>query len=332
MEKLQTVLITGCGGDIGQSVGKIFKMKYNNDVNTIGCDIYDKHAGHLIFDKCEVVPKVTSHNYRKELKKVIKKYKPALIFPISEAELNYFCKNKITDIADVDLIMPNFKSIKIANNKLLTQNFLKKNNLPYAWTIKTTDGRPKEFPCIMKNISGHGSKKFKIVYEEDYQKYKGYGKEYIFQEYLVPDDEEYTCGLFRTKKGEIRTIIFNRTLSQGYTNYGELVNNKEISKLLIKVAKKLNLVGSINVQLRLTKNGPVIFEINARYSSTVLFRHMLGFEDVIWSVNDYFNNPLEEYKMVEPGARLYKGWQEYIVYPNDKRATIDNINFKMKSY
>ncbi|WP_408955690.1 ATP-grasp domain-containing protein [Natroniella sp. ANB-PHB2] len=331
MEKPQTILVTGCGGDIGQSVGKIIKMNYK-DIKVIGCDIYDKHAGHLIFDICEVVPKATSPNYMKELKEVINKYKPDFIFPISEAELNYFYKNKITKIANVGLIRPNFKAMKIANDKFLTQEFLKENDLPYAWTIKASDGKPKEFPCILKDIFGRGSKNLKIIYEEDYETYKDYSEEFIFQEYLLPDDEEYTCGVFRTKKSEVRTIIFNRTLSRGYTNYGEVVVNEEISKLLKVVAEKLNLIGSINVQLRLTKKGPVIFEINARYSSTVLFRHMLGFEDVIWSVDDYFNNPLEKQEPAKAGTKIYKGWQEYIVYKDNSKATIDNTDFKMRLY
>lgn len=330
MDKLKTILVTGCGGDIGQSMGKILRMEYK-DAELIGCDIHDKHAGHFIFNNCYVVPHVGSTDYIKAIEKIVKKYKPDIIIPISEAELRYCYKNKISVIAGVKLLMPSFEAIRIGNDKFLTQEFLKQNSLPYAWTSWVNDGKPKEFPCVMKDNAGRGSKGLVLIHQNNYDKYKEYGEQFIFQEYLLPDDEEYTCGLFRSKTGKVRTIVFHRVLFQGYTNYGELVENEEIKELLKSIAENLELVGCINVQLRLTeKKGPVVFEINARFSSTVLFRHMLGFKDVIWTINDFLNKPLGEYNPIEPGTKIYKGWQEYIVYTNGKKAIIDNVDFKMR--
>jgi carbamoyl-phosphate synthase large subunit len=54
----------------------------------------------------------------------------------------------------------------------------------------------------------------------------------------------------------------------------------------IKIAKKLELNGSINIQLRLHEGLPYIFEINPRFSSTVFIRSELGFNDVAWSLGD----------------------------------------------
>jgi len=42
----------------------------------------------------------------------------------------------------------------------------------------------------------------------------------------------------------------------------------------------------MNVQLRLTEQGPRVFEINPRFSSTVLMRHRIGFSDVLWSIQE----------------------------------------------
>jgi len=46
------------------------------------------------------------------------------------------------------------------------------------------------------------------------------------------------------------------------------------------------LQGSMNIQLILTDSGPRIFEINPRFSSTVLMRHKLGFCDFLWSLDE----------------------------------------------
>lgn len=332
MKYFKTILVTGCGGDIGQSIGKILRTEFK-DTLLIGCDIHDKHAAHFIYDKCIIVPRVDSNYYKKEVEKIVFNYKPELIIPTSESELRHFYNNKIRELAGVPLLMPCFESMRIGNDKFTTQEFLKQNNLPYAWTIKVGKGQPKEFPCVLKDIAGRGSNGFTIIQENDYESYKNYGNSYIFQEYLQPDNEEYTCGLFRSRTGEVRSIVFHRMLFQGYTNYGEIVFNKGISDLLTIIANKLNLEGCINVQLRLTnKKGPVVFEINARFSSTVLFRHILGFKDVIWSINNYFDEPLGEYKEVYPYTKIYKGWQEYILYHDGTKMTIDNIDYVMRRY
>ncbi len=42
----------------------------------------------------------------------------------------------------------------------------------------------------------------------------------------------------------------------------------------------------MNVQLRLTDKGPRVFEINPRFSSTVLMRHRLGYCDVLWAMEE----------------------------------------------
>jgi carbamoyl-phosphate synthase large subunit len=42
----------------------------------------------------------------------------------------------------------------------------------------------------------------------------------------------------------------------------------------------------MNIQMRLTDKGPRVFEINPRFSSTVLMRHRLGFSDVLWAIDE----------------------------------------------
>jgi carbamoyl-phosphate synthase large subunit len=98
----------------------------------------------------------------------------------------------------------------------------------------------------------------------------------------------------------------------GFSGFGVVIENMKINKLLFEIAQNLNLRGSINVQLRLTDSGPIVFEINPRFSSTVRFRHMMGFEDVIWSIKDILNIPLPEYKKPEQGTKFYKGFSEYV--------------------
>ena len=52
------------------------------------------------------------------------------------------------------------------------------------------------------------------------------------------------------------------------------------------IAQGLDLRGSMNIQLRLTDKGPRVFEINPRFSSTVLMRHRIGYSDVLWALDE----------------------------------------------
>jgi carbamoyl-phosphate synthase large subunit len=77
-----------------------------------------------------------------------------------------------------------------------------------------------------------------------------------------------------------------RQLVGGMSGWVEVINDLQINHQCIAVAEALDLKGAINVQLRLTAEGPRIFEINPRFSSTVLLRHRMGFTDVVWALEE----------------------------------------------
>jgi carbamoyl-phosphate synthase large subunit len=128
------------------------------------------------------------------------------------------------------------------------------------------------------------------------------------------EGDEYTCGLYGNGEGVTHSIIFKRKLSNatyGFTVSGEVVEDQAIENILKKVSYSLKLNGSCNIQLRMNKNDPIIFEINPRFSSTVMFRHKLGFRDVLWSCNSILGEVSDPYSPPRPGVRFYKGYTEY---------------------
>ena len=194
---------------------------------------------------------------------------------------------------------------------MATANFLKNNSIQCPWTIKAEQGLPPKLPCIFKPRSGQGSKRFEIVKDNARAEELLHSSGYIFQELLLPDDQEYTCGVFRSKAGELRIILMNRTLSGGLTGKGKVVENKEIESYVRIIAEALDVEGAINMQLRMTATGPVLFEINPRLSSTVVFRHKLGFEDLLWVMEDIANLPIRKYNKPKTGTQFYRGLSEY---------------------
>jgi carbamoyl-phosphate synthase large subunit len=307
------VLVTGCGGDVGQSIGKILN-EYSIVNNLYGCDISDKNAAKFIYSNFFLGLPCKAPNYISSLEKIVKGKNIDFIIPISEPELRFFSSKNISKIGNAELILASAIALEVGFDKLKTADFLKKENLPFPIThsVETVD-MVEKFPVIMKSRTGSGSSNVSVVRDNDtFVSIKKGNPDFIVQEYLDGDNGEYTCGVFRSKSGIVRSIIMKRELMGGFTGYGEVIDNKEIDRLLHDVAEKLHLIGSINIQLRLTSKGPVVFEINPRFSSTVRFRHLFDFKDVEWSIEDKLGLPISDYTETAIGKKLYKGFNEYI--------------------
>jgi carbamoyl-phosphate synthase large subunit len=307
------ILVTGCGGDIGQSLGKILnKSKLVN--NLFGCDISEKNAGKFIFSNFFIGLPCNDKSYLDTLKDIVEEKDIDIIIPIAEPELRYFSNTKnLENVGKAKLLTASTKALRIGFDKLETVNFLKKNGFPFPKTKLISEEKYPKLPTILKSRTGSGSATvYKAETQEDYKYLSSKNPDFISQEFLEGSQGEYTCGVFRSKSGIIRTIIFKRELAGGYSCYGEIIDSNEIDDLLCNLAVKIELVGSINVQLRLTKKGPVIFEINPRFSSTVLFRHLFGFKDLEWSIQDKLDMELESYIKAKEGRKFYKGFNEFV--------------------
>ena len=248
---MKTVLITGIGGDIAQSIATIL-AESRPEFRLIGVDMNDRHAGYLFVDELFKVPAASTIEYIDSIKVLIKEY-----------------------------------SIDIGIDKLKTIDFIASLDISVPWTIKAEGVTPKFFPCIFKSQKGSGSKNVFIVEnQEDASFFANKFPDSIFQELLKPDNQEITCAVYRAKNGKIAVLQLLRELIGGLTGWAKVVSNNKVLEMCESVAAGMNLSGSINIQLRLTDKGPRIFEINPRFSSTVLMRHRIGFCDLLWAIDE----------------------------------------------
>ncbi|MBL7728943.1 MAG: ATP-grasp domain-containing protein [Dinghuibacter sp.] len=316
MNKLN-ILITGCGGDIGQSILKLLKTEPVTG-KLVGTDIHDHHPGKFLCDLFCVVPRVTDPQYIPALSRIVAEQDIQLIIPVSEIELRKHAETGLFNIfasTGVIIVCPDSDTLTIGFDKLATARFLEEKGLPFPKTMPANEATPSKFPIILKDRFGSGSKTLQKV--NNLMEYEFYSKQNIslLVQEMIPDTEgEYTCGLFCA--GDItRTIVYKRTLQGGFSNYGIKVNNQAINAFLFQLAALLKPKGSINIQLRLKNGIPYVFEINPRFSSTVLFRHKMGFKDVLWSIFAATGKPVPEYNEAPDGSEFFKGYDEYISIP-----------------
>lgn len=291
---MKTVLITGIGGDIGQAVATILRELIPN-VFLIGIDIHERHGGSLVVDECLMAPPASSNEYLEWIEALVISRQVDLCIPLSEAELLRIANRSENEASGVHLLMPSVSAVKVGVDKLETAQFLSRIGCPAPWTVDANKhDNQVQFPCVFKPRRGAGSKGVFICHEpEEVEQFLRQYPDAVLQELLLPADQEITCAVYRTKDGQVGVLQMLRQLAGDVTGWIKVVNDAEVKRQCEMIAEALDLQGSINAQLRLTEAGPRIFEINPRFSSTVLIRHKIGFQDVVWAMKEALGERVE---------------------------------------
>lgn len=281
----KTVLITGIGGDISQGVATILRES-RPDLQLVGVDMHEQHGGHLFVDCFETVPGARDPEYLSALQAVAVKHAVDILIPMSEPELGVLRAFKDA-FPGVRRITAGDGVIAAGLDKLATIRALEELGLPVPWTLPVGQTVPLSYPCILKNRHGSGSRAvFRIENLEDAKYHTRRHPDAVFQELLEPADREITCAVYRKRDGAVSSLLMLRRLTGGFTGWAKVVEDEQASQMCARIAEGLDLRGSMNVQLRMTDKGPRVFEINPRFSSTVLMRHRIGFTDVLWAIDE----------------------------------------------
>lgn len=282
---MNSVLITGIGGDIAQCIAKILKERWPR-CHLLGTDTQLQHGGSLFVDEFFVLPLAGDPTYVDKLGELLFAKKVEFLLPMTEPELGVLSLFG-AKFGSVRCITAGPAVIQTGIDKLATIDALKRCGLPAPWTVAVGLGEPLSYPCILKNRFGSGSRDVFVV--EDREEALRLAQKYpqsIYQELLEPADREVTCAVYRSLNGEMSMLLMLRKLVGGLTGWARVVEDAETSVLCKSLASSLDLRGSMNIQLRLTRQGARVFEINPRFSSTVLMRHYLGFTDVVWTFEE----------------------------------------------
>lgn len=293
--KNRVVLVTGAGGDIGQSVIKCIKHETNDKV--VACDIDCYAAGKAYADEFYVAPRVSNkESYLEFIKFIINEKGITHIIPITEYEIKIFSDNKIRQLfKDIKIMINDSYIVDTFLDKFKTIEFFVNNNIAYPKTINIGEYNQEfGYPLIIKEKSSRGGKGVYVVNSlNEFKYYTENIKDSIVQQLIGSEDEEYTMAIF-SDGINTSNIAFRRYLGYGsLSKFVELVSDEKLNDIAIKIATILKLKGSINIQMRKEKNEFIPFEINPRISSTVAFRNHFGFKDVIWWLDILDNNEVD---------------------------------------
>jgi carbamoyl-phosphate synthase large subunit len=251
-----------------------------------------------------------------------------LVLPGSEGEIRVLSEYaaRPSSEAVVRLIVPPPSVLDVCFDKLETCRFLDMNGLHgprYAGLSDTAAinklVHDQGFPLLAKPCRGSGSQGiFRVQSELDLDYIRSLGREYVIQEYLVPDEEEYTVGVFTDSRGNQNDgICMRRELAAGNTYRAWVTDHAAVLAEASRVVEKLGIVGPCNVQIRVTARGPIPFEVNPRFSGTTGMRAHFGYNEVEMAIRSFvLNEPLPPPSLVYGTALRY--WEEVYLPTTDR--------------
>lgn len=320
-----SILITGVGSPLGQSIHKALKIS-KLPLRLLLMDSYSFSMASCLNEiSCKSAP-VRSPDFIDHFTSYVKSQGIQGVFWGTEVELNHYLLHK--DIfqsktpntfyfADPSKLATDFQ------DKYLLVRFLEKNKIPAPMSAIKGDQKGlndlvemKGFPLIVKPRRGASSVGFRVA-SSSAELFATLTDSDLVQETLSPADAEYTVGIYCDRTGRVvADTVIKRELKFGLTYKGIVLKDAEISAYCRNVAQTAKIGMSINIQLIKTSQGPKLFELNPRLSSTTSVRAHFGVNEPELAIREHILGQSLEPRASRNGAVL-RFWEEKYLAEDD---------------
>lgn len=309
---MKKILVTGANGDISDAAGRILKEAYPG-AELHGADAAGAWPGQGLFCVVHPLPKARDPGFIPTFLELARGFD--LILPMPEPELLALAE-AWDEVRELPLLMNRPEVVRCFCDKEQAGRWFARHDLPAPETRLLSQAEELPLPLFAKPRFGYGSRQlFRLDKAEERRRAMAElpGEAFVVQRYLSDDLGEFTCAVVAVGQ-DVRAIVLKRQLQGGMTSQATVECHPAIEALLEQVARCVGAPCFLNVQLRLTTEGPFIFEINPRFSSTVRMRHLVGFRDLVWMVEARHGTPLPEFRPVA-GSRVFRLSRELVVPP-----------------
>lgn len=298
--------------------GSPFPYLHNKLLNKY--DLYyvdaDEQLRHLYNDvNFQVAPFVTHPDYFDFIRKLVSDYKIDYYIPLIDEEI-VNAKINFNNVDDVKVITPDVDFSLLCLDKYGLMQSLSDNNISFIKTLHALQFYDKMFfPAFVKPNTGRGSRGVQRIENLDelnaYYTLEKYEKEEtIVQEFV--SGVEYTVGVTVNNLNQILSIASRRIVrKKGITIVAVNENNIEIERITQKIVDIYKPCGPFNIQLYITPDNEIkIFEINPRYSTTIIMSYEGGIDEVSLYIDNY-NVDCTNFNIKRPAENivLHRRWE-----------------------
>lgn len=321
------ILVTGVGSTLGYGILETIRQSGLN-CQVSGTDYLDTAVGLYQVDYPYILPDIYQDPQKEKVwlnavQKIISERKIKYVLVGLDFEVPLFAKHKacLENKTDCKVIVSSAEVVGICNDKWLTYCFLRDSGFdaPRSCLPDGLDEFVKStpFPWIVKPRVGSTSKGlFRINNIETLRHALENCDNPIIQEEVGDVEGEFTCGVVVSNGKILSSIPLRRKLKNGNTSVAYFNKSDEVDRYIRQVAEKLGPDGPINIQLRLTTDGPMVFEINPRFSGTTPVRSCFGINEVAILINYLEFAILPEKTTVREGM-VVRYWTDQFVTKED---------------
>lgn len=301
------VLLTGAGGNLSHFIFNALKMSTLN-VRIVACDCISNAVGLYLAETGYIVPPAQDASYVERIIEICRAESINIIMAGGISEIRVLSRQKgyIRTQTGAFVVCSSPDALHVMEDKWELSQALCRAGFDYPRTVQPENRQGLErlldeyqFPYIVKDRMGAGGSIGVGVARDMKQLHQLIEtiQNPIVQEYLHPDDQEYTVGAFVGADGKGKgSIVMIRQLGFGMTFKGQVLPESPLGLYGERILEALGCEGPANLQLRLTERGPVVFEINPRFSSTTSARAYYGYNEPEMCIRSFvlaeeFNRP-----------------------------------------
>jgi len=303
------VLVTGVSGDLGQAIVKALRLS-PGEIRCDGCDSDGAGVGAAFVERCAVVPRADDPGYPGALNRLCEAWGIEAVIPASAAEIAALGRNGDPPRlpSGIPVVCQPWPWVERYGDKLRSMDALGAA-VPLAPFADGTDARAMRqlvaqagFPLVVKPRRSHGSRGLQIARNEAELAEALRTAAHPLAQAFLDGESEFSVGAFQSA-GWRSLIAFRRRLGpSGCSWFAEVEEDPDVLAYAAAIAQASGLRGSANIQVRKTREGVRLLEINARFSSLVAARAACGFRDAEWSLWAALGRPVP--RPVEPYRRL----------------------------
>ncbi|MGA2019072.1 MAG: ATP-grasp domain-containing protein [Candidatus Sulfotelmatobacter sp.] len=284
------VLVTGVGGTLGQGIVKALSLA-DMPLEIGGCDATEDSVGAAFVKTLHRVPLAGDPAYLEEIDAICEKSGYSAVLPSTEQEIGVLGRTASP---------PRLPSgaVVICHEAQFFDRFSDKLSCARALAQAVDVGQFADgadagdveklvaeagFPLVVKPRRGSGSRILRVVNcGEALQKALAEVPLPFVQEYFHDELGEFSAGVFACDDFD-SVLAFRRELcGEGCSMKAETSDDIEVGDYCRRIGRAMGLRGAANAQVRKTRAGVRLLEVNARFSSLVGARAAAGFRDAEW--------------------------------------------------